>query len=216
MSVKTLGFGQNLPSSGNNFLRLKQKGDRVQFKIAQEPVYTGKHFIQQESGWSVLECNRIMNEEACEYCDKYFEIMNKVKKMKDADPELTDKSPSIKPLLNEARGYRVSIQWYIAILDRVDGKFKVLQTTNGVRNKFNAQFTAGVDVFKREWILANTGSTNPNEIYMLTPVDSADVNKTTPEEEDEFMKAKEFNMSTVSQGSGGGEKSIDEEFPDKE
>lgn len=204
MSVKTLSFGQELPNSRNTFLRLKQKGDKVQFKIAQEPVYMGKHFIQTENGWNVPECPRIATNNDCNYCDndcdyceQYFSIMSEVKKMKALDKSLKDSSPKIKKLLDKAYPFKVTIEFYFPILDRGDKKFKILQTTNGVRNKFNAQFQAGIDVMNTEWILMNTGSTNPNERYMLTPVDSAKVTEMSENEVVEWEKAKKYDLSVI-------------------
>lgn len=199
MPVQSLSFGQNLPSTGGLFLRIKEKGDQVQFKIAQEPVYTGKHFIQTETGWDVSECPRIASGDECERCNKYFELMSMVKKFKAAE-KVDDTHPEVKRMRNEARQYAVSIEFYFPILDRGDGKFKILQTTNGVRNKFNVQFEAGVDVMGTEWILRNTGSPSPAERYMLAPVDSSKVAPLTPEEVEEWNRAKAYDLSQIAQG----------------
>lgn len=215
MPVQSLKFGDKLPGSGNMFLRIKEKGDQVQFRIAQEPVYTGKHFIQDETGWSVPECPRIANGEECDYCEKYFTLMGEIKKMKAADKSLTDESPEIKKLKTNARSFQTAIEFYFPILDRGDGKMKILQTTNGVRNKFNSQFEAGIDVLSTEWILRNTGSASPAERYMLAPVDSAKVQKFSPEEEEEFEKARTYDLSVISQQGGGEDSQSGEDFPDK-
>ena len=199
MSVNSLSFGQSLPGGGNSYLRIKQKGDMVQFKIAQEPVYTGKHFAETDGKWTVTECPRIAEREDCETCTKYFELMDMVKKFKAAE-NVDDENTEVKNMKKEARQYAVSIEFYFPILDRSDGKFKILQTTNGVRNKFNAQFEAGIAVMDKEWILRNTGSPSPAERYSLSPVDSADVKPLTPEEEEEFTKAKAYDLSQISQG----------------
>ncbi len=194
MGVQPLGFGKKLPGAGDLYLRIKEKGDKVQFKIAQEPVYTGKHFIQTEQGWDVPECPRIVSGEECERCNRYFDLKSQAKKLKEVEPKKAD------ALEKEARPFQATIEFYFPILDRADGKFKVLQTTNGVRNKFNEQFEAGTDVLDTEWLLANTGSASPSARYLLTPIDSSKVVPLTPEEEVEFEKAKKYDLSSISQG----------------
>lgn len=208
MPVQSLGFGQKLPSSGNTFLRLKGKGEKVQFKIAQEPVYDGKHFMQLsdpdtgEVKWEVTECPRIASGEECNYCEQYFEIMAMVKKFKQAE-KVDDDNAEVKRMRQDARKYAVAISHYFPILNRNDGKFAILQITNGVKNKFNAHFENGIDVMAKEWILSNTGSASPAERYSLSLVDSADVKPLTPEEEEEFAKAKAYDLSQISHSNGG-------------
>lgn len=207
MPVQSLGFGQKLPSTSSNFLRLKGKGEKVQFKIAQEPVYDGKHFMQlsdpdtQEVKWEVTECPRIASGDECNYCEQYFELMSMIKKFKAAE-KVEDDNPEVKRMKQDARKYAVAIQHYFPILNRNDGKFAILQVTNGVKNKFNAQFENGIDVMAKEWILSNTGSASPQDRYALSLVDSADVKPLTPDEEEEFAKAKAYDLSQISTGGG--------------
>ena len=207
MSVQSLSFGQSLPGSGSNFLRLKIKGEKVQFRIAQEPVYDGKHFIQltdpdtKEAKWQVTECSRIASGEECAYCEQYFELMAHIKKFKLAEG-VDDEHPEVKRMKTEAGKNSVNIQWYFPILNRADGKFAILQTTNGVRNKFNAQFANGIDVMSKEWVLSNTGSPSPAERYSISLVDSADVKKFSPEEELEWEKARSYDLSQISHSGG--------------
>lgn len=214
MSVQPLAFGQKLPSSGTDYLRVKEKGDQVQFRIAQQPVFTGKHFMKTESGWDVTDCLRVTEQEDCEKCEKFFELKALAKQSKDDEKEF-------KRLDNEARAYSAAIQFYFPILDRGTGKFRILQTTNGVRNKLNVQFLTGIDVMGKEWVLANTGGVGINK-YNLAPVDSADVKPFTPDEELEFEKAQKFDLSVIAQPQRGDadaddslEQDIDKVFPNK-
>jgi hypothetical protein len=202
MSTQKIGWGQKLPGAGDMYLSLKNKGDKVQFRIGQEPVHTGKHFSQNATGWDVTECPRIMENDECELCNQYFTISGKIKKLKAADKTLTDESPEIKKLRNEARPFQAVIQWHFPIVDREDGKFKILQTTNGVRNKFNALFEQGVDVMDTEWVLSNTGSASPAERYLLSAVDSKKVKDFTPEEEAEWVKAQGYDLTQIAGGQG--------------
>lgn len=197
--MQTLSFDQDIPSRGNTYLRVKQKGDKIQFRLAKDPAFVGKHFIEKEAGWDVLPCPRINSQDECEMCDMFFAAKAELKKLEELkDPADADK---IKGLKNEARKYGCSIAFYFPILNRDTGKMGILQTTGGVRNKIKAQHEAGVNVFEREWILRNTGSANPGEIYSLIPVDSADVHDFTEEEVVEYQKAKDFDMMKINDGS---------------
>jgi hypothetical protein len=197
--MQTLDFDSDIPSRGNMYFRVKQKGDQIQFRLAQNPTYVGKHFIQKEDGWDVPGCPRINSQEECEMCELYFGEMAEVKKLKEVDP------PKAKLLEREARKHAPAITFYFPVLNRDTQKFVILQTTGGVRNKMKAQHDAGIDVFKRDWILRNTGSANPGEIYSLIPVDSAETEELTPEEEIEFQKAKDFDLMEINDGASQGD-----------
>lgn len=197
MSIKQLGWGESVPGSEKRFLRLKEKGDKVQFRILQDPFYTGKHFMEKEKGWDISECSRITDNQECQNCNEYFRLMGKVKKLKSTNPAFTNDSPEIKELRDQARKFNVAIEFYFPIIDRADGKFKILQTTQGVRNKFNAQYDAGNDPMDTEWVLMNTGSASPAERYMLSPVDSKKVTKYSVEEEEEIKKGEKFDVSSM-------------------
>lgn len=186
-----LPFGESLPGSGNMYLRVKEKGDKVQFRLGQVPAYVGKHFMQKETGWEVTECLRIKNAEECDTCNVYFQMMANAKKIEKIDEK------EFKKLKEDARHFQAAIEFYFPILNRITGKFAILQTTYGVRNQFNVQFEAGIDVMNKEWILLNTGSPSPAKRYSLTVVDSADVKPLTPEEETEFEKAKQYDLSQI-------------------
>lgn len=195
-----LAFGESMPGQGNLYLRVKKKGDQIQFRLAQNPTFVGKHFIEKETGWDVPGCPRINSQEECERCDLFFKAKAELKKLEATKPTDPESLETIKRLKNDVRQYGATVTFYFPILDRGTGRFGILQTTSGVRNKLNAQHEAGVDVFKKDWILRNTGSDNPNELYSLIPVDSADTKPFTEEEEAEFKKAQEFNPTEINDG----------------
>lgn len=210
--AQILGFGQKIPGSGSDFLRLKQKGDKAQFRIAQEPAFYAKHFIQLkdevtgQTKWDVPECPRIMKGEDCESCVAFFKIKAEQKKLlagRNKDDLEKEERQQFNRLDLQTRDYAPTIEHYFAILDRSDGKAKILQTTNGVKNKFNAYFESEVDVLDTEWMLSNTGSASPAERYLLQPVDSSKVAKFSPEEEEEWAKAGAIDLSQVGVQNGG-------------
>jgi len=193
--MNSLDFGSSLPSSGTNYLRAKQKGDTVNFRIAQNPVYSGKHFSQSATGWDITSCPRINNQEECDTCELFFAGIAESKKLKESDPE------KAKQVKKEADKNSVSIAFYFPILNRDTKQFNILQVTQGVRNKINAAYEAGTKVIDKDWVLRNTGSANPGEVYFIQPIDSADTKPLDAEDKAEYKKAKEFDMDSLSDGS---------------
>jgi hypothetical protein len=197
--MNNLAFGDNMPSAGNMYLRMKEKGDQIQFRLAQDPVYTGKHFTQKEDKtWDVVGCPRINAQEECDMCNLFFAAKAEQKKLKEAkDPTLQEQ---IDGLDVECRKFNPSTTFYFPVLNRDTGKMGVLQTTMGTRNKINEFHEAGTDVFTKDFVLRNTGKPG-KERYSLTIVDSADTAVFTPEEEVEFEKAKSYDTMQINDGS---------------
>jgi hypothetical protein len=193
--MKTLEMGQQLPSSGNMYLRVKEKGDQITFRIAQNPVYTGKHFLPLADGkWDVFSCPRINEGTECETCEMYFKAKAEAKKLKDAgDKKATDAD-------NEARKYSCAISFYFPVLNRDTEEMGILQVTQGVRNQINAKHEAGVKVFERDWTLMNTGKVG-KERYFVDTIDSSEVKPLTEKEDIELTKALAFDLSTLNDGS---------------
>lgn len=207
MPAQTADFNTRVQSSSNNFLRMKNTNDQVQFRIAQLPVYLGKHFLQltdEQTGmvkWEVPECPRIASGDECQYCISFFKIKSKQKKLLAGRKKEALEGQEKKDFDNldkEARGFAPTIEHYFSILDRGDGKAKVLQTTDGVKNKFIAEAEAGTDIMDTEWILRNTGGVGVNK-YLLKAVDSKNVKPFTPEEEEEWAKAGGYDLSSIGQ-----------------
>jgi len=186
MNINSLEFGKSMSGASSLFRRLGEKGDHIQFKIAQNPVYTGKHFQQKETGWDITECVRVNNHEECDRCNEYFRIKALSKKAKASGNEEEHTK-----LENEARDYNASIQFYFPVLNRNTEDFDILQTTYGVRNQLNEHFESGVDVLEKEWILRNTGIKGAKK-YSLSMVDSAEVAPLSESEVIAFEMAKKY------------------------
>lgn len=184
-------MGSQLPSTGTQYLTLKEKGDKVTFRIAQEPVYEGKHFKHIGDKWEVTDCPRINGGNDCELCEMYFGIMNEARKIKDSNKEEYEK------LKESARPFSVAIQFYWPVLSREEKKFRILRMTPGIRNEMNEHFENGVDIFKFDWVLRNTGSSATKNRYSLSRVDSADTAELDETEKVELEKAKAYDMSTL-------------------
>lgn len=188
-------FGQDIPRSGGNFLRVKNAGDKITFRLAQPPVHTGKHFLTDESGkWNVVGCPRINEAEECEYCESYFAIMAEAKEAEAKGDKAA--SDALKETAREG-GKQVALQFYYPVLNRDTESFGILQTTYGVKKKIDDMFNNGVKVTERDMVLGNTGKPAA-ALYALTVVDSADSTALTEKEVEEYAKAKNFDTSTIS------------------
>lgn len=196
-----LGFGEERPQSKGKYFRVKEKGDTITFRIAQEPVYTGQHFFRNGDGWDVPECPRINGGGDCEHCEKFFEAKALEKKAKEAkDSEAEKEASSI------ARHFSPSVTYYFPVLNRLTEEFVVLQTTEGVRNKINELFLAGTKVMERDLTLTNTGKEKKDK-YAVAVVDSSDSKEFTDKEKEEFEKAKEYDTSSINTGKGAQDES---------
>lgn len=198
----TLEFGQALPSQGSMYLRVKNVGEYIQFRIGQNPTYVGKHFMQKENGWDVTGCPRVNSQEDCEICDLYFKAMAEAKKLqgdkKEADLDAAT-AKKVKDIKESARPYGCSITFYFPVINRDTGKFGILQTTSGVRNKINEFHENGTDVLSKEFVLRKTDKKG-RDLYSLTIVDSADAKTMSPEDLVEYEKAQSYDMSSINDG----------------
>lgn len=195
--MKINPIGTPLPSSGGQFLRMKKAGDKVQFRIAQEPVFEGKHFTPIEGGkWKVTSCARINDGDQCELCEIFFAGMAEAKKYEEAENK--EKATACKNSI--PKGCKPSYIYYFPILNRDTGKMAILQTTIGVKNRLDAEATNGVKVFDRDWVLSNTGKSK-KDLYALSVVDSSETKEIEGEELAEFTKALNYDMMSIGSGS---------------
>lgn len=190
-------FGQDLPRSGGNFIRVKNTNDKVTFRLAQPPVHTGKHFLTTEDGkWNVVGCPRINENEECEHCNEYFNLMRMAK-----EAEASGDKGAATDLKEQARknGRQVAIEFYYPVLNRDTGTFGILQTTYGIKKEIDAKYNNGVKVTERDMTLLNTGKPAAAR-YSLEVVDSADTQPLSEQEQAEFQKAKDYDTSKINSG----------------
>lgn len=205
-----LPFGKEMPKRGGSFLRMKNKGDKIIFRIAQNPVFEGKHFMQTDEKWDVHPCSRINENQECDLCELFFAAKQEAK-----DASLVKDKEKAEACEKEARKYRVAVIFYFSILNRDTEEAVILQTTEGVRNQINAQFEAGVKVFDRDLVLKNTGSESPKDRYVIAVVDSSESKKLTTKEKKALKEAKEHDMNTINDGKSNRDEMADNQVEDK-
>jgi hypothetical protein len=204
MSVQSLDFGQEIPKKGGRFFRVKEKGDSITFRIAKSPVFIGKHFIQNDTGWDVIECQRISGGGECEWCELFFAAKAEEKEAKASGDVEREKGAK-----SEARKYSPATIFYFSVLNRDTEEMVILQTTSGVRNEINKQYENGVKLFERDLILRNTGSESPKDRYSLSVVDSSESKPLSEKETESLQKAKDFNLTTLESGNSVQDENIE-------
>lgn len=189
-----VGFGEKLPTGGSQFIKLSSKGDKVRIRLLDAPFVEGKHFFQtgvDENGkpiWDIQGCPRINDGGKCEHCDKFFAIKRKVKKE-------TDKT-IIAQLNKEADQWKPSTFVHYPVIDRMNACFAVFQTTVGVRQQIEDEFSLGTKVLDVDFIVLRT-ETPGSGYYKVSKVDSADTTPLLPAEEEAIEAYKSMNLADL-------------------
>ncbi len=185
-----LGEALNI-DKGGMFVKLKSKGDKLKFRLIKGGYYDGKHFIKNGDKWVVTNCPRIMNGEECEYCNKYTSIRTQADLLQDKEER--------ESVMKEADKYKVKMTFYYPIIDREDGKGKILQTTLSVRQELEQEYKDGIDVYEYDYVLTRTEE-SPSKYYKLTRIDSKQTKELTDKEVDEMGRLASLNLEELITG----------------
>ena len=192
MPSHNIGDKTNL-DKGNLFLQLKAKNEKVAFRLAQgNYTYTAKHFSKKDGKWFIEQCPRLMTEEPCSECEKYFALSKEIKELKEK------KAPEskIKALDNERGLHKPKVTFHYAILNRDLKQAQVIQVPLSIRLKIEEYFNNGFTVVGSDFILTRTEKPGV-EYYSFLKKDSADVVELDDEEKKEYKKAEEFNLTEL-------------------
>lgn len=139
MPVAEFGKKLNLPSNQSTFVKLKSKGEKIKFRIANTPHYETLHFIND--GREVVLCGKFNSEDKdglCTYCDQY------VKAVDSDDKKL-------------ARALAPVTTFYYPVLNLETGKACIFQfTAKGIHYTIGGYSDEGVDVFGCDWTVERT------------------------------------------------------------
>lgn len=192
-------FGDTLSFSASKFTKLKKAKDSIRFRLIDAPFYDGKHFlVDKEGNWDIKPCPRINKKEPCELCTMFFKALASAKK-EGLDKKATQKL---------TRPWKASISFYYPIINRETSKFEIFQTTSGVRTQIEAELELGTKILKRDLIVVRTEK--PGSYYKLSVVDSSETKPLTKEEQEEFKKGKETDLSEYIMGTQDSGKLADE------
>ena len=190
--MPNFNMGETLDiDKGGLFINLKSKGDKIKFRLIKGGYYDGKHFIKDGDNWIISYCPRIMNKLPCDYCEKYFNIIAEAKLLQDKNEK--------ENLMKQARNYKPKVTFYYPIIDRGDGKGKILKTTMSVRLDFETEFKDGIDIYEYDYVLTRTEE-SPAKYYKLTRLDSKQCTDLTDDEVKEIGKIGSMDLVALCGG----------------
>ena len=184
-----VSFGQKFSTGNSLIVKIKEKSDKLQFRLLGPCFIEGKHFFKTPSGdWDIQPCPRINDGTNCGYCARYFSTIAKAKK--------TEDKTLIEQAKKEARPFQNSVMVYYPVIDRNSQEFKIFQTTMGMRAKIESEVELGKDVLKIDYIALNTGLVGKDK-YTLSPVDSSETNPLTEKELEAAARYKTTKLSDL-------------------
>ena len=184
-------FGEELNLGGNPLLtRLTSKDQTIHLRLVGSGKYDAVHYLKTEGKMVVYECPRIMEEKECPICDEFFTLKRLAKEAKESgDKASTD------DLERRAKDIKPAISFYYPIVDRDDKKAKVFKTTIGVKNIFDADFKAGVDVLDVDYKVTRTEK--PGSYYAVVRLDTSQIKPLDSDEKQAVKDAKAINLDEL-------------------
>ena len=188
-----VGFGEKLPTGGSQFIKLKSKGDVVRVRLLDAPFIEGKHFFADgvdDNGrqkWKIEECPRVNAAHIFFFFFKFFALKRQAKKE-------TDKTV-ISQINKEADYWKPSTMVHYPVIDRLNACFAVFQTTVGVREQIEAEYSLGVKVLDVDFNIMRTE--NPGSYYKVSRVDSAETTPLLPAELEAVEKYKTTDIAEL-------------------
>lgn len=187
--MPVVDFGSKLSGGKRDFVRLKEAGSSLHFRLLGPAVAEGNHFFQTDGEWDIQPCPRINKGEECEHCRALFNLLDAIPGEIKKDKEAYSKEKN--SIKNSNRPLVVAITYNFPVIDRETHQFAVFQATPGTRTRIEAEFALGTKMLDVDFKAKNTGL-NGKDRYALTRVDSAETEPLTPAESD--IKEK-FNLN---------------------
>jgi|SRR3972149_4688931 len=162
----------------SQFIGLREKGDKIKFKIVDKAFYVGKHWIGEKQ---TVNCSRVATgdkNEPCEWCEK-------------AEQGLENP-------YHRSKKYDYGLQFYYPIVTREFngkkiGEGAIFQTSQLVHNRIKEEAAAGIDIYKSDWMVTrNEGK--PASYYSVIRLDpvplSVEEQKEAKQIKEDFEKLK--------------------------
>lgn len=190
-----LNFGQStsFDNSKNLIVALKERNQKITFRILGQGFYDGIHFIKKENRFNVSFCPRIMSGDYCLYCEKANETKLKINELNAKLKATEDKKQKIEikleieDLEKELRNNKVKINFYYPIIDRNEKKAKILKTTLSVRLKIEEFYNNGVDILNQDFSLVRTERPGSG-YYELIKIENIPITEAEKKEIDQASK----------------------------
>ena len=184
---------------GQDFIELKSKGEKVHLRFLPGTYYyDATHFVKKtDGGWDVFKCSRVMEDEKCDECEKYFDLIKQAK--------ATSSEKKATELRKKANGHKATIRFYFPVLDRETEQAGIFKTSLSVRLRLEEEYSNGVEVLDYDYIITRTEKPG-SDYYSLTRLDSKQIKKLTPKEVGEVKKASTWDVAEMV---GGKESGVD-------
>lgn len=182
----------NLPTSGGKYFRLKAKGDKIKFLIANTPSYETVHWISEKE--SVL-CDKYNGQDKsaqCEWCEKYKSAVS----MAGED----------KRSLLDANKLKAKTNFFYQVLNLQTDESVIFQTTPSVHWTIVGYKEEGVDVFACAWSVERTEEAG--KYYEVRRLDTVKLTKAQKEVLDD-IKNSAFDKGKQSKTIVVGDEDID-------
>ncbi len=189
------------------YLELKNKNDSIHVRFLDGPVYDGKHFLQQTDGkWNVSDCPRIMGEENCPLCEKYFEAKKAAKELGDTKILEGEAKKTYDTLQKEARKYNATISFYYPVLDREVKKAVLFKTGLSTRTFLDGEYSDGIQILDYDYKITRLKQNNKDkgkDWYKFTRLDSVQTEEFFEEEQVQIDLADGWDLESMVYGTKG-------------
>lgn len=166
----------DLPSGGGKYFRLKSKGDKIKFLIANTPHYETKHWISDRETVMCGRYNGQGKKAVCDWCNKHKDLLAL--------------AGDDKKKIEQANKFRATTTFFYPVLNLLNDEPVIFQTTPSVHWTIVGYKEDGVDVFGCAWAVERTEE--PGKYYEIRRLDPV---KLTPEQLEAVAIAKAFTLS---------------------
>ena len=182
----------DLPVTGGKYLRLKAKGDKIKFLIANTPHYETKHWTSERENVLCDRYNGQGKKAVCVACVKYRDLLA----LAGDDKEKIEIANKLKP----------QVTFYYPVLDLKTDEPVIFQTSPSVHWTIVGYKEDGVDVFACAWAVERTEE--PGKYYEVRRLDAV---KLSTDQEESLARAKQIVLSKGQASSSVTEETDEEE-----
>jgi hypothetical protein len=172
------GFDRNinLPSGGGKYFRLKAKGDKIKFLIANTPHFETKHWVSDREAVMCDRYNGQGKNAVCKNCEQYKDLLALAGDEKDK--------------VEQANKLKPQVTFFYPVLDLKTDEPVIFQTSPSVHWTIVGYKEEGVDVFNCAWSVERTEE--PGKYYEVRRLDTI---KLTKEQDEALVLAKQIVLS---------------------
>ena len=166
----------NLPSGGSKYFRLKAKGDKIKFLIANTPHYETKHWISDRESVLCQKYNGQPKGTPCETCEQHSKLLAA--------------AGDDKKKIDAANKLKAKVDFFYPVLNLDTDEPVIFRTTPSVHWDIVGYKENGVDVFGCAWMVERVEE--GSHYYAVKRLDKV---KLTPEQVEGLELARQIPLS---------------------